>query len=116
MSLWLLAASSKGFKKGLFLDKKEVSKSNVVSKGGENFNKDREENLDSRKGTLCSSSLAEGQLRTVCSLGKNVDSFRGAVAALGVTVCAPDVTVFHLIRLCVLKERVLILSREQRLY
>ena len=61
MSLWLLATSSKGFKKGLFLDNKEVSKSNGVSKGGENFNKDREGILDSQKGTFCSSSLAEGQ-------------------------------------------------------
>ena len=33
----------------------------------------------------------DSQKRTVCPLGKNVDSFRGAVAALGVTVCAPDV-------------------------
>ena len=48
MSLWLLAASSKGFKKGLFLDNKEFSKSNCVSKGGENLlNKDREGTLDS---------------------------------------------------------------------
>ena len=101
MSLWLLAAASKGVKKGLFLDNKDVNKSSGFSKGGENFSKDREGNLDSQK-------------RTVCPLGKNVDSFRGAVAALGVTGCAPDVTV-HLIRLCVLKERVLTLSREQRL-
>ena len=93
MSLWLLAASSKGFKKGLFLDNKDVSKSSGVSKGGENFNKDREGNLDSQKRTLCSSSLAEGQLRTVCPSRKNVDSFRGAVAALGVTGCAPGVSV-----------------------
>ena len=78
----------------MFLDNKDVSKSSGVSKGGENFNKDREGNLDSQKGTLCSSSLAEGQLRTMCPLGKNVDSFKGAVAALGVTVCTPDVTVF----------------------
>ena len=33
MSLWLLAASSKGFKKGMFLDNKDVSKSSGVSKG-----------------------------------------------------------------------------------
>ena len=67
MSHWLLAASSKGVKKGLFLDNKEFSKSCGVSKGGENlFNKDREGNFDSQKRTLCSSSLAEGQLRTVC--------------------------------------------------
>ena len=93
MSLWLLAAFSKGFKKGLFLDNKDVSKSSGVSKGGGNFNKGIKGSLDSQKRTLCSSSLAEGQLRTVCPLRKNVDSFGGAVAALGVTVCAPDVTV-----------------------
>ena len=78
MSLWLLAAASKGVKKVLFLDNKDVNKSSGFSKGGENFSKDREGNLNSQK-------------RTVCPLGKNVDSFRGAVAALGVTVCAPDV-------------------------
>ena len=76
----MLATSSKGFKKGSFLDNKDVSKSSGFSKGGENFSKDREGNLDSQK-------------RTVCPLGKNVDSFKGAVAALGVTVCTPDVTV-----------------------
>ena len=78
MSLWLLAAASKGVKKGLFLDNKDVNKSSGFSKGGENFSKDREGNLDSQK-------------RTVCPLRKKVDSFRGAVAALGVTGCAPDV-------------------------
>jgi len=33
MSLWLLAAFSKGFKKGLFLDNKDVSKSSGFQKG-----------------------------------------------------------------------------------
>jgi len=64
---------------------------------------------------VCSRPFTLGQLRTVCPLRKNVDSFRGAVAALGVAVCAPGVLCVHLLRLCVLKERVLTLSREQRL-
>ena len=33
MSLWLLAASSRGFKKGLFLVNKDLSRSNGFSKG-----------------------------------------------------------------------------------
>ena len=53
MSLWLLAAASKGVKKGLFLDNKDVNKSSGFSKGGENFSKDREGNLDSQKRTVC---------------------------------------------------------------
>ena len=42
---------------------------------------------------MCSRPLTLGQLRTMCPLRKNVDSFRGAVTALGVAVCAPGVTV-----------------------
>ena len=37
MSLWLLAAASKGVKKVLFLDNKDVNKSSGFSKGGENL-------------------------------------------------------------------------------
>ena len=33
MSLWLLAASGRGFKKGLFLVNKDLSRSNGFSKG-----------------------------------------------------------------------------------
>ena len=39
MSLWLLAAASKGVKKGLFLDNKDVNKSSGFSNGGENLAK-----------------------------------------------------------------------------
>ena len=42
---------------------------------------------------MCSRPFTLGQLRTVCPLRKNVDSFRGAVDTLGVAVSAPGVTV-----------------------
>ena len=37
MSLWLLAAASKGVKKGLFLDTNESRRSSSFSKGGESL-------------------------------------------------------------------------------